>query len=565
MRVDGASKRNAAAVADIGDLMNQLDKGDVIRARIIEITSDEAVLRLFDGTTLKAKLAEALDAKAGQTITLSVASKAEGTLVLETVRDFNARFDIKADLLKNLLESLQMKPDNKNTQAASELLKAGLPVTREAIGKILRLMDVSKDMTADKAVFIYSKAADISRLDPKLAVRFLNGDLKLGELIGELQNSMENITDSSGSDAASLNNKPASNISKEQASQPVASSDTVFEPAGMSSKVQGKQSGDPVLSSGDADGAVPDIGTTGPNTKASNPIEGSDGANTVRNTSLSSQVIKDDPEAILPAKSAPGSFKAVLKNNADDVPDIEISPATGREIRPPKHDDAAKVQADKGESSASDQLTKARNSIKSIFVKADPDPHKLASELDAGKLYKQLESSLEMVKNAIRSPQMQGDGADMLSGAANLLGDTLKLFDQLNTGGLMYYQIPVKMADNNSTAELYIMKKQRNGKRIDPGNTVMFFSLDTVNMGRIETLIDVKNRNISIQMRTEGPKISDYIKDYTKDLYNGLSELGYKLTGIRFKTIDAASDPMMQEKLLEELRQGNIGRIDFRV
>jgi hypothetical protein len=201
--------------------------------------------------------------------------------------------------------------------------------------------------------------------------------------------------------------------------------------------------------------------------------------------------------------------------------------------------------------------------VNGVFVGADSD--KLASDLQVDKLYKDLDTRVDAVKAAVHAAELQGAKADIISNAANMLGDTIRLIDQLNTGGLLYYQIPVKISDSNTTAELYIMKKQKNKKQLDPNNTVMFISLDTENLGRVETLIDVKGRNIGIQLRTEKQEINDYIKEYTKELYNGLSELGYKLTGIRFKVIDEPATPIKQERLLKEMEQGYMGRVDFRI
>jgi hypothetical protein len=206
MRIDGASKSSAAVNANVGDLMSRLDAGDVIKAKVLEITSDEAVLRLFDGTVMKAKLAERLDAKAGQTITLSVASKSEGTLILETVKDMNNRLQIKPDILKNILDALNLKPDNKNMEVASELMKAGQPVTRDSIGKALQLMETVKELTADKAVFLSSRNINGSQLDSDLINKLLNGELKLGRLLVELRNAIEQAPGNASDGAAASKN-----------------------------------------------------------------------------------------------------------------------------------------------------------------------------------------------------------------------------------------------------------------------------------------------------------------------------------------------------------------------
>lgn len=631
MRIDGASKSSAAVKANVGDLMSRLDAGDVVRAKVLEITSDEAVLRLFDGTVMKAKLAEKLDAKAGQTITLSVASKSEGTLILETVKDMNSRLQVKPDILKNILDALNLKPDNKNMEVAAELMKAGEPVTKDSIGKALQLMDAVNDLTADKAVFLSSKNIDGNQLDSDLTNKLLNGELKLGKLLVELRNAIEqaagNTSDgaaasknggnvpqdlhgrsagSSGTNSGQVSGQASSQVSGQTSGQALsqasaqasgsssASTDSVGNPAVI---LSGRQSSDADIKSqtqsASANGgkagmnaptAAPDRFADTINSRAGDvgPVPGQSDdetlsgktSNNLHGNNNSGGDISAGSAGRLAASGKAGHTgdagnKAVLiasSGNTSEGSHENISlkaSVNGRTASAgdPSADEAYDRQA--GVRAASDAFSKMNEATKGVFVGADSD--KLASELKVDKLYRDLDTRLDSVKSAVHAADLQGTKTDIISNAANMLSDTIRLIDQLNTGGLLYYQIPVKISERNTTAELYIMKKQKNKKQIDPQNTVMFISLDTENLGRVETLIDVKGKNIGIQLRTEKQEINNYIKEYTKDLYNGLSELGYKLTGIRFKVIDEPATPIKQERLLKEMEQGYMGRVDFRV
>ncbi|HEX2947417.1 MAG TPA: flagellar hook-length control protein FliK [Clostridia bacterium] len=622
MRIDGASKSSAAVSADVTDLMSRLDAGDVIKAKVIEITSDEAVLRLFDGTSLKARLTEKLDAYAGQAITLRVASKSEGTLVLETVMGTNGRFQIKPDILKNILESLNLKPNGKNAEVAAELMKAGQPVTKDSIGKALQLMESIRDLTADKAVFLSSKNINSILADPKIAAGLLNGELKLGNLLGDLQTAIEKaLGDTSGSDVVLKNTVgalkdmtgqtgPASGSEEgSTASSGTARPDSVGTPGVVAS---GRQSyaadGNKTnTASGAAAGTlVSGQETTGNDTSnnTSGKVSGSlSGQNEDPDNIISGNTSTGVPNTI--SKSNPGSraiSETIFSNSEDGAlnsvkgqqasgassarseesrNNILIKPAdeesvnTGIQktlLKAQKKDrsigigdltsDEAVNRQEAGKA-ASGRLTELSENLKSLFVGTDQD--KLADALDAGKLYKELDNGLDTVKNAVHAMTLQGTQADAVSNAANLLSDAVRLIDQLNSGGMTYYQIPLKISDNNTTAELFIMKRQRGKKKIDPNNTVMFIALETVNMGRVETLVDVKGKNVGIQLRTEKQEIGEYIREYTKDLYKGLSELGYKLTGIRFKTMDEPANPMEQERLLKEMEKEIAGRVDFRI
>ena len=109
------------------------------------------------------------------------------------------------------------------------------------------------------------------------------------------------------------------------------------------------------------------------------------------------------------------------------------------------------------------------------------------------------------------------------------------------------------------------MNRRQNKKKIDPNNTIMFISLDTVNMGRVEALLDIKSRNVTVNLRTENKQINEFIKTQIKDLYAGLAACGYKLAGVRYAVIDAASTPIQQERLLDGIARENYGKVDYRI
>ena len=102
--------------------MSRLDKGDVISAKVLETSQDEVVLRLSDGTILKAGTVKDTGLKAGDLVTLSVKSRSETSIILEIVTELSPHVKAGSDKLRKLLESLGIEPDEMNLKLASELL-----------------------------------------------------------------------------------------------------------------------------------------------------------------------------------------------------------------------------------------------------------------------------------------------------------------------------------------------------------------------------------------------------------------------------------------------------------
>jgi len=579
MRIDNYANIFASAKTNVADLISRLNPGDVIRAKVLEITSDEVVLKLFDGTVMRAGMLEALNAKAGDMVMLSVTSKLEGTIYLESVKNMPQMIEAKPETLKQLLETLQIKPDAQNLELAAEFIKAGAPVTAENMEKAASLLSGKPALDSEKAVFMTLKGLNADSSDTGLLSRLLEGEVKLGRQLKEIQILLEqanpagadkgnavqanpsltdrteaadvnqaNITGGNQANTDQTNvvhaNAAQSNISQINIPQTIAAdqthatgankineaqSDTIQTNAAVMEKNSAELS---VQIQGDTPGAVPDSGISAAANKDRTSVPASDLPVMTQNTSEATSQQSADINAASLEKAVLGVTKEKLS-----------------------------LEADAG---SAERFTKLIEAVRDLFIKTDSE--KLSSELDVKKINNELNEKLELLKSAIQSSENLDSGTkEALSAAAAQIEDTQRLLHQMNAGNILYYQLPVNLAGYDTTAELYVMNRRKDKKKIDPNNTVMFISLDTVNMGRVETLLDIKNKNVTVNLRTESKKINEFIKAHIKDLYTGLAACGYKLAGVRYATIDAAATPIQQERLLDRIAGENYGKVDYRI
>lgn len=572
--------------SNVGDPISDLEKGDVIRAKVIEVTSDEAVLRLSDGTVVKAKTMEALNAKAGQTIMLTVTSKAEGTVFLETVKN-TATIDVKPDIIKNLLDAISIKPDARNMDLAAELLKVGTPVTANNMKTAAALMKSIPELSAEKAAFLVSSGLDVDQIQMDLLNRLLDGNLKVGHQLKDVQAMLMQMNDiqldrqagqsvsdilgkiseilARGNQASEDSSNQAASISAQAANESTQASSA----SAQADNIQISVTTEDAIAQTDHEGAVVNISEAASETAPSAITDMKAGqelktAPSIANTdeiaaraAISAAVAKASGDENL-------ASRAGMPSDAETAKTITLSNASKQEQIPTKttlHSALGQLN----EKSEADAVSRLVEAVKDLFVKTDSD--KLASELDPDKLNSDLAQRLDLLRAAVSSAEANSSSASKnVATSANLVSSTLKLINQLNENNMIYYQMPINLSGYETTAELYIMKRdQQAKKRIDPHNTVMFISLDTNNMGRIETLADVKNGTITINFRTESIKINDFIKEYAKDLYSGIAACGYKLVGIRYAVIDSPANPMQQEKLLSAMLGLTHGKVDYRI
>ena len=573
MRIDGQLNIPAAVMTNVSDLLGRLNTGDVIKARVLEVTSDEVLLRLFDGSVLKAATAENLEVQAGQTLQLTVTAKAEGTLFLETVRNSTQYVQLKPDMLKSMLAALSIKPDAQNMALAAEFLKAGVQATTEHFNQAADLMKSFTGINAEKAVFITSKGLSENKEMLDLLSRLLDGNLKLGQQLKDLRSAIDNI------------------------SQNASLADNTSEPegTGLSGKLHtAGQSGQNSFS----EFAVTQKGTestlsTANGTSASQQqnnltqnAAAHSAANTAAGNSEATPLLATGDTAEIPKES---SFNVTVSGENITEGDSEgtMAPLFARKSAttdpafPPdgqlENSDTYSLlkaqQASAGNTAKelaglheqqSNPFEKLKAVVKELFIDIDSDH--LASELDINKFHAELNNRLEMLKAAIQAADPAGvTDREQLSANTAMLDDSMKLLNHLNNNHFYYYQLPVNLSGQDTTAELYVMKRKQSRKTIDPRNTVLFVSLDTNHIGRIETLLDVKEQNVSIHLRTEHPKIRDYIKENIKYLYEGLMNCGFKLVNIQYAILDSASTPVNVEQVLSKMIDSSYSKVDMRI
>jgi hypothetical protein len=594
MRIENNLLITSDSRTDAGGMMSRLEAGDVISAKVLETSPGEAVLRLSDGTSLKARTTEAFDAKPGQSVSLIVTSRNGNSFVLETVRDVSGNIEANKENLQKMLEASGIRPDDVNLRLAAEFLKYGAKPTYESISGALESMIGSVGLDIEKAVYLVVNNINVEQADKDMLSSLLSGSLKLGRLLESLSKALNGGGE--GTEAGNPNTEAMQTAFD-------SSSETITRSAQQTGRSAPDVEADSISSDRSPSSPVKNIsyGSESSASEADNISSADKAAETVRQTSTaairqteqtninstgakSSPVKKTDigadpntrPEtvpnediSIRITKKSDTEPKSTFasENNASNVSEETDPVIRSTAIDSAFKENAANLKAadisQETEHLAKDALERINASIEKMYV----DIHKQLSgeELDPENIKNRLSDISKELKVLIQSPEGSKAAATQASSALGLVEDTVRLLDMFNSNNVLYYQIPVKIDNYSSTAELYVMKRQKNKKRIDPNDSVLFLSLDTKNMGRVETILDVKGHSISISLRTENQAAGDFFRKNIQSLYSGLSECGYKLTDIRYSIIGSAAAPAQQEKLLTDAVRLKHGKVDLRI
>jgi hypothetical protein len=173
----------------------------------------------------------------------------------------------------------------------------------------------------------------------------------------------------------------------------------------------------------------------------------------------------------------------------------------------------------------------SRAALDKIFLKSE---NGLSSD-EIIKAYNSILESLHSAKQLLAQHTVAG-GNEILARLDNLQNN-IRFINELSSY-CSYLQIPVSLQQQNTTAQLYVMKKNKSSHNIDPENATLYISLDTLNMGQVDSLIRVEKMTVSLNLRAETPDVVSFFKNSAGIIYNMLQNQGYRLVDYRCSIIE---------------------------
>ncbi len=571
MRIDGVLPGQNLNLSGISNAIAGLNPGDAVKAQILEITSGELLLKLFDGTTFTASTEVQLDAKPGDTVEFRVKDKVDNKVFLETVKPdiLQKPADNQAEI-KRQLTALNIKPDSTNVNIATEIKANELPFTKENFESILNVVAKFKDLTPAEAVFLSSHKINIEEKSISTLKQLVEGKAQLGNGLQELSRMLDGIQDADVIDRIEDELKAFENISTKDTvnvkTEPELSE--ITDKAG-STAIKNIPAGLELTKADNIEEEVINILKTklqAPETPGVKAVPAHTGI-AAEVESIFNAVKTDNPSGQLNTEKILTDVMKKLSGLPQDkqteigaaLKDLFVKSGTDRNsglnTNGLQANTAPEINA---------AVQKDRNilhkTVESIFVKLDPENAK--EGLDIKNLYRETLGKLEAIRHGVELSNLHLKNE--ILGKLDNIENNLKFINDINNYST-YVQIPINNFNSNTTGELYVLKNSTRKRKIDPDNVTMFISLDTDNLGRVESLINVNKKRISLNMRVEDKKTIDLIKENSKDLYNSLSKKGYKLVDLKYRLIEGGINLLnVRETLKNEFKNGNRS-IDCRI
>ncbi|MCL2221170.1 MAG: hypothetical protein FWC20_02590 [Oscillospiraceae bacterium] len=595
MRVDTSQLLATGGIklkAGTGSGLDSLRKGDVLRAEVVSRDkSGMLTLKMENGHSFSAKLDTGLRLSVGDALVLEVMEKDNDRISLS----FSSAETAEDDLSLAERSIVREFSDKSLAPYASKLSELGMPVNEKSAALMRDLMALNPKLTLDEAAFLVSnKLTD----DPDImqaALRMLASGEKTDALIAKLISSMGEPSIANPEATQTQNTAPLTNllaaIVKNSSSlmealnhlnqAPSSGSQGIITQSegnmqtnvinvaenlsqvGNNSEIatqQGTaQTQQPQVLQGTQASTLPGtlIGENFSNNMPTGEPAIGDGLARPANvqtatmpTPLGDGFARPDvPQAATPLAAeppvgdglaSPGSplsqnpesgLRSMVVQLLSQVPEFSGTPHSALE----RFSEMLLRVAGDTVGAADGETLEAQ--IEKLFTKIDAGGANAGTELRHAR--EELFARLAMLEEAVSSSNQNTK--------TELLSQTHRLMDHVRTLNnieqFVYMQMPVSQNDQRKSAELYIFK--RKGRRqADSENVNILMAIDLEFMGRWEALLNIKGKDVTLNMEVRGETEKKHFGENTVLLHRLLDEDGFRLVATNIKLFKEETTPL---------------------
>lgn len=492
------------------DVLSKLNVGDSLKAKVISIVSDAIMLQINDKFTFAAKDLSTIHYKEGDIVEFTVTDIEDDKLFIKSNIS-------KLALLESKLSDAGIKLNESNKDLIELLFKNQIPITKENIGAIQSTKDY------------YSKVIQL--------IKENNIPIDSGTLDNDIKETLKNIIKSNDYNVSNNENKgnPKDIIAKTDGSDiPVREN-------------QQEQ-----------------ITNDSKNNNVSN-----------KNIPFAQEFLNDENKA---------SFEKLtfmLKNNLDfsakDIVLVDnllsgkktltnqiegLIKVLDEELVESKRNDGVKNNDVQSKDLVTkDEVTKGivnkdiKDSLSNLVDKLKISNLKEKDKFNA--VMKELYEGFEEIKDSISSA-----GSNSVIGKhIEEIRASIDFINRLNEN-MAFIQIPLNMNGAVKNLDIFVKKDNKSSKKIDSSNAKVFISLNTNNLDLVQVLIELNQKEITLNFKTVNEKIKGIIKNNEELLSNKLKEQDFNNVMFRYSILTEKQD-LTDSKLFEG--KNKLNTLDLRV
>ena len=568
------------------DNSNKFGKGDILQGRVVKQQEDsnKVTIKLTNGMEIEAEINDDVNLKGG-ILKFQVSEFKDNKLFLKVINTNTEGVmgNVKSNIDEIMNFILKEGLKKEDYDMIKQMIKFNIPLTKENITALKSILEFSNKMNTnpkeiDNFINAYLSSKNISINDPKgmeVANKLYEffktfSTVKSDEIMTLLENGLDFTKENLEGINKLFNNgdnieKVIKNIN-DDIIKSIINNDEDFNIDNKSEKIN--------------------------NTALKNIVEGeknSDNETLNENRFISATIVKDKASI----SNVRSNFTInILDNNyisdEEALKIIEFIKSSGKEnidkesIKEFINKEIGKeVAISEKEIKLIDKLInkefiseKDINIIKGMFSNIEGKQQIISKELNSNdikenianiskSLAENIEEKSEISKETIRSiianlKDSKDNSSQILNIMKNSIND-LKLYNKISN---QYYclDVPVKFNENEYPCKLIIKDDRKDGKTIDSNNFKVAISVKTTKIGTVDALLDVKNKNIDVELKCNNKyiKLFEISKNKLKDI---IEASGFT---VKIKVVEKVEE-LNLTSCREFFNENNVAALDIKV
>jgi hypothetical protein len=202
------------------------------------------------------------------------------------------------------------------------------------------------------------------------------------------------------------------------------------------------------------------------------------------------------------------------------------------------------------------EMEKPELLLDKLFTRIDAGDTDAGAKLKAAR--EELFARLSIIEEAMTRAAPDAR-ANMLDGVQKLM-EHVRVLNSIET--FAYMQLPIMFGEERKSADLYIFKR-KGSRKPDPENVNILLAIDLEHMGHWESLVNIKNNDLSLSMEVAGEREKEHFSENTVLLHEMLAQAGFKLVNTDISFADKETTPLSAMSTLSRYQAGKSGKVDF--
>ena len=567
-----------------------LNEGEIFEGTVTKLEGGKVTIGLANGNSIQARVEEGVALTKGAATFFQVKSNVDGQVALKAV----SQDSFSNPTLLKALNSASLPVTDRNLSLVSEMMKKQLPIDANSLGRMARLAYNFPKVSVETLTQLEKLKLPVTQENIEQLEHYKQGEGKVQTNLESLMKSLpQMVSESGGKDALELNRQLLKVFEPEvqgQDTKPVSDGGTekgqvtenftlnakeTVEEAGMQEKEIAAQS-----DTGKSGEVVSDKQAV-PG-KVMETVDGNDAFKNEQVVAKDTSVTPQNGQISAEAETVKPAEADVIK--AQDAPLKEADRGMNPEELSSRPEQLLKT-VEKQDGSAYDQLKNltqllekqdfSPKELKQLFSSDNYrnllervmeeqwflKPEEMENKEKLKQLYQRMDRQMEklstLMENAGKAESPMSRQIADTRGNLSFMNDVHQMYN--------YVQIPLKMANQNATGDLYVYTNKKALRR-DKEDISAHLHLEMEHLGTTDVFVQLRGKNLSTNFMLADAKALDLVISHVDILTRRLSNKGFDVdVQVKEKDENTTTKDFVEELLGREAPKEAVSRYSFDV